>query len=162
MITFISLVFFTGLSVISCNAASKKDITDANANLKEVAKHIKEAAVASNDTAKANAIANWESFKNQSETAINGMEKDVAILEAKIVKAADAAKKSLKADLEKTKIKVDELKVKLKKRNAEFEIDIAKFDAIATAKNQSFQREFKHDLNELGSAIKDLFKNNVE
>lgn len=42
-------------------------------------------------------------------------------------------------------------------RNAEFEIDITKFDATATAKNQSFQREFKHDLNELRSAIKDLF-----
>jgi hypothetical protein len=55
-----------------------------------------------------------------------------------------------------------ELKNKLQQRNAAFENEINQFDAGVTSKNQSFEREFKHDMNELGTAFKDLFKDNVK
>jgi hypothetical protein len=32
------------------------------------------------------------------------------------------------------------------------------FDTTVVSKNQSFQREFKHDMNQAGTAFKDLFR----
>ncbi|MEO8772046.1 MAG: hypothetical protein ABI402_18250 [Ferruginibacter sp.] len=154
--------FFISILMISCNDASKKDMADADKNLKEAKQDIKEAVITSNDSAKANAISNWKSFKNESDSAIAGMEKDVITIEKKMTKADDAAKATLKTNLDKTNKKLKDLKEKMQQRNAEFENDINEFDANVAAKNQSFQREFRHDMNELGTAFKDLFKDNVK
>ncbi len=141
--------------ISSCNDASKKDMSDASKNLKEANNDVKEAVIATNDTAKANAISNWNAFKNESEGTIAGMEKQITSLEGKITKANNKEKEKLKANLEKKK-------EKLQQRNTEFENDKDKFDAAVVSKNQSFEREFKHDMNELGTALKDLFKDNVK
>lgn len=153
---------FISILMIGCNEASKNDMTDANKNLKEANQHMKEAVIATNDTAKANAIANWTSFKNESDSAIAGMEKDVTTLEGKMAKANSTAKATLKTDLDKTKKKLQELKERLKQGNTDFENGINQFDATMETKHQSFQREFKHDMNEFGTSFRDLFKNNVK
>ncbi|HRH50637.1 MAG TPA: hypothetical protein PLP23_17920 [Panacibacter sp.] len=146
----------------SCNDASKKDMGDASKNIKEANADVKEAVIDANDTAKANTIAAWKVFKNESDTAIAVMERQVVVLEGKIAKANTKEKEKLNTDLNKTKEKLHELKEKLQQRNAAFENDINKFDATVVSKNESFEREFKHDMDELGTAIKDLFKDNVK
>lgn len=158
----LTAAFFMSILIISCNDAAKKDIADANTNLKEANQDVKGAIIATNDTAKANAIANWTSFRNGSDSAIAGMEKDVTRLDEKMAKTNNSAKATVKTDLDNTKKKLQELKERLQQKNVEFENDINQFDATVASKNESFQREFKHDMNGLGTAFKDLFKDNVK
>ena len=53
------------------------------------------------------------------------------------------------------------LKDKLTQRGKDFKEDVIDFNEAAKANEKSFEREFTHDMNELGTALKDLFKNNV-
>ncbi|MEO5943261.1 MAG: hypothetical protein ABIP30_17060 [Ferruginibacter sp.] len=152
----------TGLFIIGCNESAKRNMNDANKNLKEAGQDVKAAIVATSDTAKANAILNWNSFKSESDANISGMEKDLLTIKEKIAKANGTAKEKLQMDLDKTNKKLQNLKARLQQTNAEFEKNINQFDSAAVSKNLSFQREFKHDMNELGTAFKDLFKDNVK
>jgi glutathione S-transferase len=146
----------------SCNEASKKDMGDASENIKEANGDMKEAVIAANDSAKAAAIADWKSFKSESDTAVAVMDRKVAMLEAKMVKANKEEKEKLRANLDNTKKQLNTLKQHLKERNTAFENEVSKFDATVTSKNQAFQREFRHDMDQLGNAFKDLFKDNVK
>lgn len=148
--------------IISCNDASKQDMRDASKNIKEANADVKEAVVATNDPVKATAITNWKTFKNGADSAIAGMEKEAAAGEAKIATANSNVKKKFKTDLNTTTEDLNGLKIKLQKRNVEFESDMKKFDATVVSKNQSFEREFNHDLNGLGTAFKNLFKDNAK
>lgn len=47
-------------------------------------------------------------------------------------------------------------------KNAEFEVDMKAFNETVVTKYESFKREFKHDTDELSTAAKDLFKDNVK
>lgn len=161
-ITEILACFAVAILISSCNDASKKDMSNASQNIKEVNTDLKEAIIAANDSAKAAAVSNWKTFKNESDSAIVGLEREGTTLEEKIAKANSKEKEKLKAGLNNTKEKLYALKIKLQQRNIEFENDKEKFNATIASKNQSFEREFKHDINELGTAFKDLFKDNVK
>ncbi len=162
-ITGILLAGFTlAILISSCDEASKKDMSNASKNVKEANADVKEALVANNDSTKAAVISSWKTFKNESDTAIASMEREATALEGKIAKANSKEKEKLKTDLNKTKEKLHSLKMRLEQRNIEFENDLKNFDATVVSKNQSFEREFKHDMNELGTAFKDLFKDNVK
>jgi uncharacterized protein (DUF849 family) len=130
--------FIIGILMIGCNDSSKKDMKDAKENIKEANQDVKQAVTTASDTAKANAIANWTSFKNESDSAIAGIERDVTTLEGKMAKADKAAKAKLKTDLDKTKTNLEGLKEKLKQRNDEFENEIKKFDATVVSKINLF------------------------
>lgn len=137
-------------------------MNDASKNLKEANKDVKEAVIANNDLAKAAAISNWKSFKNESDIAIAGMERQITILDGKIAKASKKEKEKLKTDIDTARAKLHDLKEKLHQRNITFEKDIDKFDETVVSRNESFEREFKHDMNELGTAFTDLFRDNVK
>ncbi len=154
--------FIFAIMMCSCNDASKKDMGNASENLKEANNDLKEAVTATNDTAKAIAISQWKNFKNESDSAIESMEKQVTLLKEKIAKASNKEKEKLQNNLKKTSEKLINLKEKLQQRNTAFENDMNKFDATVVSKYQSFESEFKHDMNELGTAFKDLFKENVK
>lgn len=158
----LAAVFTVAIVMSSCNNASKKDMSDASKNIKEANADVKDAIIAANDSAKATAISNWKNFENESDTAIAGMEKDATAIETKITKANSKEKEKLKTDLNNSKEKLHALKLELKQRNNEFESEVNNFDSTVVSKNQSFEREFKHDMNELGTAFKDLFKDNVK
>jgi len=68
----------------------------------------------------------------------------------------------LTAELDKLEQKNKELKEKLAKRGKEFKDGVISFNESAKANEQQFEREFTHDMDELGTALKDLSKNNVE
>jgi len=153
--------FFLSILIISCNGESIKDMTNTSGNVKESDREMKEEIIASNDTTKGTSLANWQAFKKESDLAIVSMEKDIKTIEIKLDKANKSAKTKLKADLNRTKQRLEVLKEKLKKRNDEFENDANKFDEKVVLKSQSFQREFKHDMKEMGNAFKNLFKDNT-
>ncbi len=158
----VTISFLIAILITSCNDTLKKDIYDANNNLKEANQDLKEALITINDTIKKNAIANWKSFRSESEYAIALLDKNVATLEAKLAKANDVAKEKLKTDLEKINKKLAPIKVRLQKKNTEFENNINKFDKKVASNNQSFQNEFNKDINKLSSALKDLSRDNIK
>jgi len=150
------------IMIIGCNNASKKNITDANNNIKEAGKHIKEAVIVTNDTAKSNIKANWQSFRQTSDSAIAKMERKVATLERKIATANNTTKATLQTEVDKTKKKLQDVRKKLNKENDAFENDLNRIDATVESKNESFKQEFKRDMDQLGTAFKDLFKDNIK
>ena len=146
----------------SCNDASNKHMTDASQNIKEANADVNKAILETGDSAKAAAVSNWKTFNNESDTAIAGIEKDIAVLEANIAKANNKEKKKLQADVNAAKQKLEALKARLQQKNVEFNESLQKFDSTVVSKNQSFEREFNHDIHELGTAFKDIFKDNVK
>lgn len=158
----IVLLLAIGACMFSCNFSSYKE-----------AKKGKETEVVANDalgdrqsnqveTAKAKETAEWNHFKQQADSSLSKMESELKKLETKIEKASKNDKQKLKADYEKSKSKVETLKTKLHKRNLEFESDLKNFNNNISEKNQSFKREFMHDMDEFGKSFKDLFKENVK
>ena len=158
----ITACFIIAILMNSCNEASKKDLGNASQNLKEANNDVKKGITANTDSVTAAAIAQWKNFKNESDSTIAGMERQVTRLKENIASASNKEKEKLRIGLNKTNEKLDALKEKLHQRNAAFENDINKFDATVVSKYQSFESEFKHDMNELGTAFKDLFKDNMK
>lgn len=152
---------FTALAVIvalflfsGCGQDSKKHVKDANENLKE-------AVIDAHAEARSKAIADWQAFINESDKSIAEMQKQANELKAKITIADQKTKLKLSSDLEKLEQKLNDQKIKLNQKNAEFEADLENFNESIEAKTELFKEEFKHDMNGLGTAFKDLFKDNV-
>lgn len=154
--------FVVAIMMSSCNDALKQDGGEASENLKEAGNDLKEGAIATNETAESVAISQWETFKKESDSTIAGMERQLTDLTEKIAKAGTREKEKLQNNLNKTSEKLKALKEKLQQRNAAFENDKNNFDTTVVSKYQSFENEFKHDMNELGTAFNDLFKDNVK
>lgn len=156
------LIIVCSTIILSCNRASNKEVNDANENLTEARNDLKDAKINANDAAKEKAIADWNHFNNESDSVLLSMENDLAKMEVKIGIAGKTEKRKLEADYKKTKSDLAELREKLRQRNAEFEKDVEKYDNSLEDKNESFKREFRHDMNALGESFKNLFKNNVK
>lgn len=150
------------LLIGACNEASKSDMKDANEDMKEANAHLKDAAEDMNDTAKARTNANWQEFKKESEDQITVMEKQLQDLNVKIGNAKQEEKARLQLSYDKTSAKLKEMKEALNQRNIEFEKNMDQMDESMKEKNESFKREFKHDMNELGESFRNLFKDNVK
>ena len=97
-----------------------------------------------------------------SDSTIADMEKQIKELKEKIAKADKNAREKLTSDLTKAEEKLNVQKEKLKQKSIEFEAEVKNFDESVVAKSEAFKREFKHDMDELGTSIKDLFKDNVK
>ncbi|MBK7310106.1 MAG: hypothetical protein IPI93_04775 [Sphingobacteriaceae bacterium] len=155
-------VGLTALLISGCGENSKKHTEDAKGNIKEANKDLQEATKAAGEEAKTKVISDWQNFKNESDSAIAGVEKQIIELKEKIAKANKKEREKLNTDLGKIEQKLNEQKEKLKQKNAEFEANLKKVDNAVEAKNESFKREFKHDMDELGTALKGMFKDNVK
>jgi hypothetical protein len=114
---------------------AQEKVTDAKSNLAEAQKKANAEAE--------NAVA-WEAYKAEWEVIVHDNDQRIAELKAGMKKA----RKSIQV-LYKEKITI------LEKRNAALKARIAAYD-----KNQSnwesFKTEFDHDMNELGTALKDF------
>jgi predicted nucleic acid-binding Zn-ribbon protein len=114
-----------------------------------------------NEAAKAKSLADWKAFRNEADSTLAVMEEDLSQLEVRSEKTGRNNLK-LKADYTKAKSDIAVLKERLNKRTMEFEEDMQHFDSKVSEKNQSFNREFKHDMEEFGKAFKDLFTDNTD
>jgi hypothetical protein len=151
--------------MFGCEKSSTKEVKSANENILEAKEKISQAENELHDeaeAAKTKQISDWDHFRNESDSSIASMENEFKKIEVKIEKSGQKDKQKLKADYTKAKTDLAALKEGLKQKNAAFEKDIQNFDNTVSEKNQSFMREFKNDMDELGKAIKDLFKDNVK
>lgn len=144
------MMAITGLIFISCESPAQKsenaqtDVKDAKQNLKE-AQHAADAAAL-----KAASAEEWNTFKNESEAIIRNNEVRIAELKDKMKKSG----KTLDA------VYAENIS-KLEQKNRDMRTRI---DAYEKGQNgwESFKREFNHDMDELGKALKDLAVNNKE
>ncbi len=157
----IILIIATSAFMYSCVQTTNKKVKDSKENLTEVKTDLIIAQENEIEAEKAKEKAEWNNFQNEADSSILQMESDLKRLDLKIKKASKSDEKKLRADFNKAKSNMVSLEETLKKRNVEFENDLKSFDAKMSEKNQSFKREFKHDMSEFGKSIKDLFRDNV-
>ncbi|WP_452229154.1 MULTISPECIES: hypothetical protein [unclassified Lacinutrix] len=155
------IVFMAGVVLTSCGQASKQDAKTVKEDVKELNKDLKQGAKDSSEEIKSSVTSEWNKFENASNTAIEKTENKIQELRAKIAKVNENEKEKWTKELDKLEQKNKELKEKLAKRGQAFKDDVISFNASTVANEQKFEREFNHDITELGSALKDLFKNNV-
>jgi hypothetical protein len=136
--TLISGAIFTG-----CGPSTPKE---------EAAKtEVKEAKEDLKDAQKAATAEEWKAFKDESELRIRDNEVRIAELKAKIKKSG----KELDVLYEK---KIDALEQQNKDMKARIDV----YERNNKSDWESFKREFNHDMDELGKALKDLTVNNTK
>ena len=91
----------------------------------------------------------WQAFKNKTDSIITENEIRIAVLESKMKKTG----KSIDAKFQKN---IDDLIQK----NKELRVKTQTYKNDANADWQSFKREFNHDMDEMGRALKDLTVDN--
>lgn len=160
--TITTLAVSISLMLCSCNTASKKDLSDAKDNLNKANRELQQAAKESRDAAKEKTISEWKNFNNKSEKDVQALNEQIREFQKKITTADQKENLRLKNELNQNHEKLKAMRKKLRERNAEFENGMLKFDDSIVSKNESFQREFNYDMDELDKAVKDLFKNNVK
>jgi hypothetical protein len=101
------------------------------------------------DAQKAATAEEWQAFKDESEVKIKDNEIRIAELKAKIKKSG----KELDALYEK-KIEA------LEQQNKDMKARISAYETNKKSDWESFKREFNHDMDELGKALKDLTVDN--
>lgn len=160
-LAFAIMAFMAGIILTSCGKSSNQDAKAVKEDVKELSKDLKQGAKDTSKEIKTAVIANWEAFKTTSETAIENTERDINVLREKIAKASKKEQERLTVEVDKLEQKSKALKEKLAQRGREFKQDIVEFNKSTMESEKRFEREFNHDMEELGTALKDLFKDNV-
>ncbi|MFS4416435.1 hypothetical protein [Maribacter sp. 2307ULW6-5] len=151
-----------GTIMTGCGAASKRDVTSAKQNIKKADKDLKHARTAAHEEIKTDVEADWAKFKDKSDTAFEERAILIDEFEGALSQVGQQRIQEMNLQLAKLKRKNDALKNRLAQRNDSFKEKRIRFNASAKEKEQKFEAEFNHDMHELGTALKDLFKNNVQ
>lgn len=162
---FLSLTMITlmaGTILTSCGKTTKEDATAVKEDVTEMNKDVEKGAVDTGTAAKEAVSADWQKFEASSKIVIENTETQIKALRAKIAKANATEKVKLTTKLDELEKKNTELKEKLEKRGKEFKEDVNEMNQSAKEEEQKFEREFTHDADELGTALKDLFRDNVK
>jgi uncharacterized protein YeaO (DUF488 family) len=143
-ITFASVavaLFIGGIFSSGCQSAAQKE--QASQDKMEAARLV--------DEARAIEVANaneWNEFKSEYEAKIQDNENRILELKEKMKKSGKKMDAALTERIE-----------KLEQKNQDLRVRIANFDQTQTDW-QSFKREFNHDMDEIGKALKDLTVDN--
>jgi uncharacterized protein YpmS len=148
-ITLAVTMFLAVSSFISCNSNSSK-VQDAKENVEEKKNDV---TIAKEQLARAEAdsISQFEQFRSAMMQVIADNEKTIAELREKMKNE----NKVMKAKLE---IKIEDLE----KRNNDLRMKISEYKYDGKTEWQSFKKEFNHDMDELGHAVKDLTVRNTK
>lgn len=133
-----------GTTWVSCTETQEKDKTvkEASSDLKKENEERAEEAKRSEE---------WNLFKEDAKRKIEENEKRVVEL-----------KETMRKKDAKIREKYNEKIEKIEKKNAELNKKIAEYKDDGNEKWTSFKREFKHDMDELNSAVEDIFQDNVK
>lgn len=134
---------------VSCDSNSSK-VQDAKEKVQDEKKDLKNAEQEL-ARAEADSISKFEEFRKEYLQMISDNEKTMADLKVRI----KTEKKEMRAKLEK---EVDALE----KKNMELKMKLNEYKYDGKSEWQSFKKEFKHDMEELGHAVKDLTVKNTK
>ena len=112
-----------------------------------------------NDELRRQVEQDWVAFKKESNETIAAMEAQIEELQ----KQVDKSKKKTHAEkLAELREDLKEEKQDLEKNTREIENDMKNFNEDVAKKSTTYKQEFKHDMQELGDAFKDIFTDNVK
>ncbi|MDQ3141921.1 MAG: hypothetical protein M3Q56_06700 [Bacteroidota bacterium] len=133
-----------GTVLTGCQSADKK-VENAKEEVQDAKKDLQEA---NQDAVKAAREAEWKLFRDDVDVRIKNNETLIAEYRVKMKKPGKALDAVYAA-------KIDALEV----RNRDLRSRVDTYD-INSSDWESFKREFNHDMDELGAAIKDIFVDN--
>ena len=144
----VATVFLTGTIFTGCQSSSQKEAS-ARDNLQEAKQDLKEAQKDANEEAQKLATAeDWETFKSDAEITIRNNEIRIAELRVKLNKPGTILDPMYEKRIEILEQQNKDLKKRIdyyEKNNSDWE---------------TFKREFNHDMDELGKALKDITVDN--
>ena len=154
-------VFIAGILLTSCGEKSKQEAKEVKDDVKELNKNLKEGAKNTAEEIKMVVREDWEKFKSASENTIQNTEKEIKSLRDRISKISKKEQLKLTEQLDELEQMNIVLKDKLAVRTKRFKENLIEFNEKTRESEKEFEREFNHDMKELGIALKDLFKDNV-
>jgi hypothetical protein len=132
--TFAVIGCMAGIFLAGCGKAPEQKVEGAKQDLKD---------------AKADYLAEWQTFKTESEEQIKANEDRI-----------DAFKEKMgKADAE-TKAKYDKIVAELEQNNRDLKKKLEEYKDEGESKWQEFKTNFSRDMDAVGKTIKDLFTGN--
>lgn len=148
ILTLVVIACLAGTSLISCKPSTKEEkesqekVVEAKENVQDAKDSLRVAKKAATDE-------EWKSFKKQADSIVTDNEAQIAELKLRMKKTG----KSLDAKYQKN-IET------LEQKNQDIKLKIDTYQNDANSDWQSFKREFKHDLDGMGKAFKDLTVDN--
>jgi len=136
-----AILIMTTWLAVACNNTSDKKVEEAKEDVNEAKQDLQEA--------KNDYNAEWQKFRDDARLRITENNNKIAEYRIKITNE----KPAVQAKYEK---RIAELEVK----NHELEVKIDSYKDEGHEHWESFKREFNHDMDELGHAIGDIFKDN--
>lgn len=149
IIFFLAITTFSvGTTLVGCKSTTKEEIAsqekvdDAQQNLEDAKDSLVVARKAATDQ-------EWQTFKNQTDSVISYNEAQIADLKLKMQNTGKRvdAKYQKNIDI-------------LEQKNKNLKAKIATYKNDANSDWQSFKREFNHDMDEIGQALKGLAVDN--
>jgi Na+-transporting methylmalonyl-CoA/oxaloacetate decarboxylase gamma subunit len=140
--------FIVGTVLVSCKSTTKEEV-ESQEKVDVAEQNLKDAKDSLVVAKKAATAEEWQTFKNQTDSVISYNEAQIAELKLKMQNAG----KSVDAKYQKN---VDILEQK----NKDLKVKADTYKNDANSDWQSFKREFKHDMDEIGQAFKDVTVNN--
>lgn len=138
---FAVMTFITGITLVSCKPATKEE-NEASEKAQEANKELI-------DVKKAATAEEWKAFKNSGDSLIIKNEEKIAELRIKMKNTG----KSIDAKYDKN-IEI------LEQKNKDLKVKMETYKNDTNEDWQSFKREFNHDTDEIGQALKDLTVDN--
>jgi hypothetical protein len=142
------VIFIVGTLMMSCKSSTKEE-KDSQENVQVAKENIQDA---KDSLAVSKKVANeeeWKNLKKKTDSVINDNKAKIAVLKLKIEKTGV----SIDANYQK---KIDTLEQK----NKDIKVKMDAYINDADSDWQSFKLEFKHDMDGLGQAFKDLMVDN--
>ena len=145
--TILSLALLTmtaGTVLVGCKDASKEE-NEAKENVQEAKSDLDDAKVELSEARRAATEQEWKAFKDSTNTAISKNEIHIAEMKADLKKTG----KTIDAEYQK---KIDELEMK----NKEIKSKLEMYKNDANSDWQSFKKEYRHDMDDLGESLRNF------
>lgn len=155
----LTVLFITlTLSMLSCNQTSKKEVNQANKELKDAKEGLKHAGKIEREVLREETAEDWNYFKNESDSMMLKMDNDLTKLEGITTRLNAKDKQKLDSDHKSARIDIARLKKQLHRKNIAFDNDMQFFNDKSVEESEMFKRNFRHDMEEVEKSIKKLYK----
>ena len=139
--TFAVVGLVAGTLLTGCEKSSEQKVAGAKENVAEVKQELKDA--------QAKYLADWQTFKRESDSAIVANEKRIDAFKEKMDKAGS-----------KVKAKYSKQVAELEQKNRDLKKKLEDYKDEGQSKWEEFKTNFNRDMDGIGKTMKDLFKDN--
>jgi len=141
IVTYAVMGLMAGTLLTGCGKTSEQKVENARATVGDAQQELKDAQTKS--------LAEWQTFKRESEKTIEANEKRI-----------DAFKEKMEHAGSRVKAKYSKEVAALEQSNRDLKRKLEEYKDEGQGKWEEFKTNFQHDLDSVGKTLKDLFKDN--